>query len=130
MMLATRGEDFQTLFLRAPFQNVDIHVANAPAVHLTPARLVKVDGIGADQRISVIVNNVFFVCFGNSESGSERKVRPIRRRAHHVLVRKSRADRVVAPAPAFVLRVSSSADIWYTTGAGDRRCRVRGTARD
>ena len=70
MMLATRGEDFQTLFLRAPFQNVDVHVPDAPAFHLKPAWLVKVDGVGADQRISIIVDNVFFVCLGNSESGS------------------------------------------------------------
>src|SRR5438552_3426569 len=44
MMFATRGEDFQTLFLRAPLQNVDVHMADAPAFHLKPARLVKVDG--------------------------------------------------------------------------------------
>ena len=127
-MLATRGEDFQTLFLRAPFQNVDVHVADAPAFHLEPARLVEVDGVGADQRISIIVDNVFFFCVGNSESGPERKVRPIRCSTHHMRTRKPAAERVVAPASALAVRISGSAHIRYVTRAGDSRCRMRGTA--
>ena len=127
-MLATRGEDFQTFFLRTPFQNVNVHMADAPLFHLKPARLVEVDGVGADQRISIIVDNVFFFCVGNSESGPERKVRPIRRSTHHMRTRKPAAERVVAPASALAVRISGSAHIRYVTRAGDSRCRMRGTA--
>jgi len=86
-------------------------MANAPAFHLKPARLVKVDRIGADQRISIIVDNVFFICLGNSESGSERKVRPIRGGAHHVLTGKPTPERVVASASPLMERVSCSAHV-------------------
>src|SRR6266542_1593854 len=120
-MFATRGEDFQTLFLRAPFQNVDVHVADAPAFHLEPARLVEVDGVGADQRISIIVDNVFFICLGNSESGSYRKVRPIRRGTHHMLTGKTTTEGVVVSASSLAVRVSGSAHLWYATRAGDSR---------
>ena len=130
-MLATGSEDFQTFFLRAPFQNVNVHVPDAPAFHLKPARLVEVDGVGADQRISIIVDNVFFFCVGNSESGPERKVRPIRRSTHHMRTRKPAAERVVAPASALAVRISGSAHIRYVTRrAGDSRFRLRGTADD
>ena len=130
-MLATGSEDFQALFLRAPFQNVDVHVADAPVFHLKPARLVKVDGISADQSRPVIVDNVFFVCIGNSESGSYRKVRPIRRGTHHMLAGKTTAERVVVPASSLAVRVSGSAHIGYATRrAGDSRFRLRGAARD
>src|ERR1700746_123365 len=120
-MLATRGQYFQTSLLRAPFQNVDVHVADAPLFHLKTARLIKVDRVSADQRISIIVDNVFFVCIGDSASSSEREVRPIRRATHHMLTGKPTADRVVAPAPSLALRVSCSAHIWYATRAGDSR---------
>ena len=129
-MLATRGEDFQTLFLRAPFQNVDVYVADAPLSHLKPARLVKVDSVSTDQRISIIVDNVFFICIGNPESGSERKVRPIRRGTHYMLTGKPTAERVVAPTPSLVRGVSRSTHLRYATRAGDSRCRMRSTARD
>ena len=130
-MFATRGEDFQTLFLRAPFQNVNVHVADAPTFHLKPARLVEVDGVGADQRIPIIVDYVFFVCLGNSESGSYRKVRPIRRGTHHMLAGKTTAKRVIEPASSFEVRISGSAHIGHVTRrAGDSRFRLRGTARD
>src|SRR5207237_8934761 len=78
-MFATRREDFQTLFLRAPFQNVDVHVADAPAFHLQPARLVKVDGVGSDQRSAIMVDNILFVGMCNYESGSNGTVRAIQR---------------------------------------------------
>ena len=129
-MLATRGEDLQTLFLRAPFHNVDVHVADAPAFHLKPARLVEVDGVSADQRSAIIVDNIFFVCIGNSESGSYRKVRPIRRGAHHMMAGKTTADRVIAPASSFAVGISGSAHIWYATPAGESWFRLRGAARD
>src|SRR5438094_10359398 len=105
-MLATGSEDFQAFFLRAPFQNVNVHVPDAQLFHLKPARLVEVDGVGADQRISIIVENVFFFCVGNSESGPERKVRPIRRSTHHMRTRKPAAERAVAPASALAVRIS------------------------
>ena len=127
-MLATGSEDFQTFFLRAPFQNVNVYMADAPAVHFKPARLVEVDGIGADHRRPVIVDDIFFLCIGNSESGPERKVRPIRRSTHHMRTRKPAAERVVAPASALAVRISGSAHIRYVTRAGDSRCRMRGTA--
>ena len=129
-MLAAGSEDFQTLFLRAPFQNVDVYVADAPLFHLKPARLVKVDSVSADQRISIIVDNIFFICIGNSESGSEGKVRPIRRGTHYMLTGKPTAERVVAPAPALARCVSRSSHIRYATRAGHSRFRLRGTARD
>src|SRR5438034_5683681 len=53
MVFAARGKYFQTLFVRAPLQDVNVHVADAPAFHLEPARLGKVNGVRADQRSSV-----------------------------------------------------------------------------
>jgi len=129
-MLATRGEDFQTSFLRAPFQNVNVYMADAPAVHFKPARLVEVDGIGADHRRPVIVDDIFFLCIGNSESGPERKVRPIGRSTHHVLAGKPTTKRVRASASSLAVRVGGGAHIWYATRGSDSRFRLRGTARD
>jgi len=109
-MLATRGEDLQTLFLRAPFHNVDVHVADAPAFHLKPARLVKVDGVGSDQRSAIIVDNIFFVGIGNSESGPDREVRPIRRGTDRVPTGQMITERVVASA-SLAVGIGSSAHI-------------------
>ena len=131
-MLATRCEDFQTLFLRTPFQNVDVHVTNAPVSHLKPARLVKVNGVGADQGSPVIIDDVFFICIGNPESCPERKMRPIRRGTHHVGAGKPRPERVGAPASSLAMRVSGGAHIGYPTRAGESPdlSGLRGAARD
>ena len=110
MMFATRCEDFQTLFLRAPLQNVDVYVADAPAFHLEPARLVKVDGVGSDQRSAIIVDNIFFVGIGNSESGPDREVRPIRSGTDHVPTGQMITERVVASA-SLAVGIGSSAHI-------------------
>ena len=61
-MFAARREHFQTLFLRSPLQDVDVHVADAPAFHFQPARLVQVDGISPNKCPPVIVDNIFLVC--------------------------------------------------------------------
>src|SRR5438128_12663476 len=98
MMLATRGEDFQALFLRAPLQNVDVNLTNTPVFHLEPAGFVKIDGVGADQGSAVIIDDIFFIRIGDSESGSERKTRPIGRGAHDVGARKAAIERVAAAA--------------------------------
>src|SRR5262245_17242044 len=120
-MFATRGEDFQTLFIRAPFQNLDVYVADAPAFHLKAARLVKVDGVSANQRIPIIVDNVLFVCLGNSKSCSQGKMRPVRRGAHHVRTGKATAERIVVATSALPMRIGSGAHIGYATCTCDSR---------
>ena len=98
------------MFLRAPFQNVNVYMADAPAVHFKPGRLVEVDGIGADHRRPVIVDDIFFLCIGNSESGADREVRPIRRGTDHVATGQMITERVVASA-SLAVGIGSSADI-------------------
>ncbi|MGH7982428.1 MAG: hypothetical protein ACREFF_04685, partial [Candidatus Udaeobacter sp.] len=68
---------------------------------------------------------------GNSESGPERKVRPIGRSTHHMLAGKPTTERVRASASSLAVRVSGSAHIWYATPAGGHsRFRLRGAAHD
>jgi hypothetical protein len=128
VMFATRCEDFQALFLRAPLQNVDVNVPDAPLPHLAPAWLVQVNGVRADQGISIIVDHIFFTCLGNPEPGSKRKVRPIRRGAHHMATGKVLAQCVVDSASSLVPRVGSGTHMWYATPAGESRFRLRGAA--
>ena len=72
IMFAARCEDFQTFFIRAPLQDVDVHVADTPISHLRSAGFIQIDCAGPDQRVSVIVDNVFFVRFGEPEARSQR----------------------------------------------------------
>src|SRR5213076_36946 len=60
-MFAARCEHFQTLFLRSPLQDVDVHVTDAPTFHFQSTRFIQVYGIGPDECPSIIVDNVFLV---------------------------------------------------------------------
>ena len=71
-MFATWREDFQALFFRTPLQDVDVYMSDAPLLHLEPAWLVQINGVGADQRIPIVVDNIFFVRLGDSKPCSER----------------------------------------------------------
>ena len=109
-MFAPRCEDFQTLFLRSPLQDVDVHVANTPASHFQPAWFVQIDGISPYECPSIIVDNVFVVRRGDAKPCAERITRPIRGGTHHVAAGKISANCVMAPA-SFTVCVGSSADI-------------------
>src|SRR5437870_421755 len=111
-MFAARCEDFQTLFLRSPLQNVDVYVAYAPASHFQPARFIQVDGIGAYECPTIIVNDVFLVCRVDAKSGAKRITRPIRRSTHHLPAGKTTANCVVTSA-SFTVRVGSSPHVRY-----------------
>ena len=77
IMFATRGENFQTFFLRTPLQNVDVDIADTPVSYLRPAGLIKIDSVGADQSVPVIVDDVFFASINEAKARSERVSRPI-----------------------------------------------------
>ena len=76
-MLHARAEDLETFLFRAPLQNIDVDIAHAPAFHLQPARFVKIDRIGSDQRRAVIVDDKFLARTDDPEPRSKRKARPI-----------------------------------------------------
>ena len=46
-------------------------MADAPVFHFRPAGLIKIDGAGADQRVPIIIYDVFFPCVGEAEARSE-----------------------------------------------------------
>src|SRR5437667_3457079 len=96
-MFRAWSEHLQALRFGTPLQNVDIDVANAPAFHFEPCGLVKVDGVRADQRRSIIVDDVFVLRSGNLEPRSEREARPIRCSADHVSSGEILAERIVPP---------------------------------
>jgi hypothetical protein len=77
IVFAARGENFQAFFVGTPLQNVDVDVADTPFSNLRPGALVKIDGVGSDQRISVIVDDVFFVCLRKAKAGPKRIPRPV-----------------------------------------------------
>ena len=77
IMFATRREDFQTFFLRTPLQYVDVHIADTPVSDVRPGGLIKIDSVGADQGVSVIVDDVFFAGINEAKARSERVSRPI-----------------------------------------------------
>src|SRR5206468_6261997 len=130
MVFAARGKHFQTLFVRAPLQNVNVHVADAPAVHIESARLVKVNGVRADQRSPVIVDHIFFAGIDKSEPRSEGIARPIRGGTQHVPAGEIFTERVLVAASSLKVCIGSSAHVWYATPAGESRFRLRGTAHD
>src|SRR5437867_4257946 len=115
MVFAARGKHFQTLFVRAPLQNVNVHVADAPAVHIESARLVKVNGVRADQRSPVIVDHIFFAGIDKSEPRSEGIARPIRGGTQHVPAGEILTERVVMAASPLKLGIGSGAHVWYAT---------------
>jgi len=128
-MFAARCEHFQTLFLRSPLQDVDIHVTDAPASHCQPARFIKVYGIGADECPSIIVDNVFLVRGGDAKPCAKRITRPIGCGTHHVAAGKIAADCVVESA-SLTMRIGSGAHVWYVARAANARFRLSGTTND
>src|SRR5438067_12013404 len=93
-MLRPRCEHFDALFFRTPLQNIDIHVAHAPAFHFQTRRLVKINRIGTDQSGAVVVNHVLLGGLDDFEAGSEREARPVRSSAQNNSARTILADRV------------------------------------
>jgi len=73
-------------------------MTHSPTFHFEAGRLVEIDRIRADERSPIIVDHVFFFCIDNTKPRSERKARPIRGRAHHVVTGKISAEGVVATA--------------------------------
>src|ERR1700730_2911243 len=125
-MFAARCEDFQTLFLRSPLHDVDVHAADTPAFHFQSAWLIQVDGISPNECPSIIVSDVFLVCRVDAKPRAERITRPIRRSTHHLATGKTTADCVVASA-SFTVRIGSSTHVRYTPAA-KIQFRLRGTA--
>ena len=115
-MFAARCEHFQTLFLRSPLQDVDIDVADAPAFHFQPARLVQIDCISPNKCPPLIVDNVFLVRRGDAKSRTKRITRPIGRGTQHVAAGKISADCVVGSA-SLAMRIGSSAHVRYVARA-------------
>ena len=68
-------------------QNVDIHIAQTPALHFQLGGLVEIDRARADQGSAIIVDNVFLSRADDPESRAERELRPIGRRAHDMMAR-------------------------------------------
>src|SRR5262245_39588355 len=131
-MFATRGEDFQTLFLRTPLQNVDVDVANTPVSYLRPRGLIKIDSVGANQRVPIVVDDVFFVRVCEAKTRPKRISRPIRSGTQHLPTGKISADGIVSPASSLVLRVRGSTHPWNasSSSSGERRFRLRRAAYD
>src|SRR5438552_5522511 len=99
-MLRPRCEHFDALFFRTPLQNIDIHLAHAPAFHFQTRRLVKINRIGTDQSGAVVINHVLLGSLDDFEAGSEREARPVRSSAPNNSARKIFADRVASSAAA------------------------------
>ena len=59
-------------------------MAHAPLPHGDAAGFVKIDRVRADQRAAVIIDDVAVRSADDLKPCSERKVRPIRGRAHHI----------------------------------------------
>src|SRR5207245_5483600 len=110
-------------------QDVDVHVTDAPAFHIQPARFVQVDCISPNKCPPVIVDNIFFVCRGDAKLRAKWITRPIRRSTHHFAAGKTTADCVVASA-SLTMRIGSSADVWYVARAANARFRLGGTTND
>ena len=128
-MFTARCEHFQTLFLRSPLQDIDVHVTDAPASHFQPARFIQVYGIGPDECPSIIVDNVFLVRGGDAKSCAKRITRPIRRGTHHVAAGKIGADCVVGSA-SFTMRIGSGAHVWYMARTANAWFRLGGATND
>ena len=77
IVFATRRKNFQTFFVRAPLQYVDVHVADTPFSDVRPGGLIKINSVGADQGVPVIVDDVFFTGINEAKARSERVSRPV-----------------------------------------------------
>src|SRR5712692_8499537 len=113
-MFGPRAEHFQTLFVRAPLQDIDIDITHAPSLHLETGRLVKIDRVRPNQGRTIIVDHVFFLCIDNAKARAQREARPIGRCTHNVTAGEITAESIVAPA-AFGSRVSSGPHLPHTT---------------
>ena len=77
IVFATRRKNFQTFFVRAPLQYVDVDIADTPFADVRPGGLIKINRVGADQGVSVIVDHVFFASINEAKTRSERVSRPV-----------------------------------------------------
>src|SRR5438309_253290 len=119
-MFCAWAQHFETLLLRTPLQNIDVDVAHTPAFHLQLGWLVKVDRAGADQRRSIVVDNVFVFRIGDSKPRAEREARPIGGSAHDTMTGQISAEGISMSA-FFDPRVSGRADIRNATKVRIRR---------
>src|SRR5262249_39161771 len=124
-MFATRGQDFETFFLRTPLQNVDVDIPDTPVSDFRPAGLIKINRVGTDQGVPIIVDDVLFVRVNEPKARSERVSRPIRSSTQHLPTGKISADGVVSPASSLMLGVGSGAHLWNAPTTGQCRCRFR-----
>ena len=53
-------------------------MSHPPAAHFQRGSFVEVDGVGADERSPVIIDNVFLLSFNDPEASPEWEYRPIR----------------------------------------------------
>jgi len=102
-MLGPGRQHFDALFIRTPLQNVNIDLTNAPSFHFQSRRLVKIDGVAADQRGAVIIDHIFLGGLHNLESSSEWKVRPVGRGAANLPVGKIFANGIAASTTATLM---------------------------
>ena len=111
-MFRARRQYLETGFLRPPFQNIDINVADAPTAHLEPAGFVQVDRVGTDQRSTVIVDDIFVFGADDSEVCAQRETRPIGRGAHDMMASQASVQSIM-PATSFGMSVGSGADMLH-----------------
>ena len=95
-MLGPGRQHFDAFFIRTPLQNIDIDLPHAPAFHFQSCRLVKVNGAGADQSGTVIIDHIFLGRIHDLESSSEREARPVGRGAPNSTTGKTLANGVVS----------------------------------
>src|SRR6266496_6748775 len=116
-MLDARTEDFQTLCLRTPPEDVYIDITHPPAFHLQATRLIQIYRIRPHERGSVVVDYVFLFCIDNAKVRPQRKTRPIGGGAHHAAAGQAEPECIVPSAP-FAMRVSRRPHFLHTTSAG------------
>jgi hypothetical protein len=73
-----------------PFEHTNVHIFNAPGVHLAFAWLINVDGVGADKCGAVVVHLIDVRRAFDLENGAHWKNRPISRStANHAKLQRS-----------------------------------------
>src|SRR5438132_12637321 len=113
-MLDARTEDFQTLCLRTPLEDVYIDITHPPAFHLQATRLIQIVRIRPHERGPVVVDYVFLFCIDNAKVRPQRKTRSIGGGAHHAAAGQAESVCIWTSAP-FALRRSSRSHVLYTT---------------
>jgi len=96
--VCSEGQALSNFVRRAPLQNINVHVADAPAVHIEPARLVKVNRVRADQRSPVIVDHIFFAWYRQVGTAFRGDSATNQRRTQHVPAGEILTERVVMAA--------------------------------